>query len=124
MDGLGTSFEWEIYLLASSTRGTENVFTDPDAAYADGEGRLFIGTDGGQPDGLQDQLVVFDTPAETPQPKRLLMGVVSDEITGWTATPDGRTGFTNSQHPGDGDPSRTSFPLPFNGQTIPRAAAI
>jgi uncharacterized protein len=123
-NGLGTSFEWEIYILASSTRGTENVFTDPDAAYADSEGRLFIGTDGGQPDGLQDQLVVFDTTADTPEPKRLLMGVKSDEITGWTLTPDGRTAFTNSQHPGDGNPALTNFPLPYDGVTIPRDATI
>lgn len=123
-DYLGTSFTWEIYILASSTRGTENVFTDPDAAYADPDGRLFIGTDGGQPDGLQDQLVVFDTTAETPEPKRLLVGVRSDEITGWAFTPDYRTAFTNIQHPGNGDPTATNFPKAYDGVTIPRDATL
>ena len=49
--GLGITFEWDIFLLATSTRETPGVFTDPDAAFADPFGRLFIGTDGGQPDG-------------------------------------------------------------------------
>jgi secreted PhoX family phosphatase len=123
-DGLGTSFTWEIYILASSTRGTPGVFTDPDAAYADPYGRLFIGTDGGQPDGLQDQLTVFDTTAEIPVPKRLLVGVPSDEVTGWATTPDYRTAFTNLQHPGNGSPSATNFPAPFDGVTIPRDATL
>ncbi len=124
MDGLGDSFEWEIYILASSTAGTEGTFTDPDAAYADPFGRLFIGTDGGQPDGLQDQLVVFDTTTDEPEPKRLLVGVANDEVTGWAFTPDYRTAFTNLQHPGDGNPSLTNFPIPFDGVTIPRDATL
>ncbi|MEO1014839.1 MAG: PhoX family phosphatase [Pseudomonadota bacterium] len=123
-DGLGTTFSWEIYILASSTRETPGVFTDPDAAYADPFGRLFIGTDGGQPDGLQDQVVVFDTTAEPPTPKRLLVGVQSDELTGWAFTPDFRTAFVNIQHPGNGDPSRTNFPASPDNFTVPRDATL
>ncbi|MDX1693812.1 MAG: PhoX family phosphatase [Ketobacteraceae bacterium] len=123
-DHLGNHFTWDIYLLASSTRGTEGVFTDPDAAWADPYGRLFIGTDGGQPDGLQDQLVVFDTTSENPEPKRLLVGVNSDEITGFTVTPDQRTAFVNIQHPGNGDPAATNFPAAPDGVTIPRDCTL
>lgn len=123
-DHMGTRFTWDIYLLASSTRDTEGVFTDPDAAWADPYGRLFIGTDGGQPDGLQDQLVVFDTRSEKPEPKRLLVGVSSDEITGFTVTPDQRTAFVNIQHPGNGSPENTNFPAPFDGTTIPRDCTL
>ena len=123
-DHMGNTFTWDIYLIASTTRGTEGVFTDPDAAWVDPYGRLFIGTDGGQPDGLQDQLVVFDTTKEIPEPKRLLVGVNSDEITGFTITPDQRTAFVNIQHPGDGNPSATSFPAPFDGMTIPRDCTL
>jgi len=143
-------FEWEIFILARNTRptdpetdsvdengnpldfeyaaytspadGGENTFTDPDAAWADPDGRLFIGTDGGQPSGLQDQLVVFDT--DTGEYRRLLMGVQSDEITGITVTPDYGTLFTNTQHPGNGDPTRTSFPAPFGSGKIPRDCTI
>ncbi len=121
---IGTTFEWEIFILASSTRETEETFTDPDAAYADASGRLFIGTDGGQPDGLQDQLVVFDTTEETPIPKRLFVGVSSDEVTGFTITPDQRTAFINIQHPGNGSPDETNFPAPFDGTTIPRDCTL
>ena len=123
-DHLGNTFTWEIFILASSTRDTENVFTDPDAAYADPFGRLFIGTDGGQPDGLQDQVVVFDTNADTPTPVRMLVGVPSDEITGWAYTPDFQTAFTNIQHPGNGSPESTNFPKEFDGVTIPRDATL
>ncbi|MEO0443444.1 MAG: PhoX family phosphatase [Pseudomonadota bacterium] len=123
-DHLSTFFEWEIFILASSTQGTEGVFTDPDAAWADPFGRLFIGTDGGQPDGLEDQLVVFDTTQRNPQPKRLLTGVASDEITGFTVTPDYRTAFINIQHPGNGSPEETNFPAPRDGVTIPRDCTL
>jgi len=120
----GTSFEWEIFILASSTAGTEGTFTDPDAAWADPYGRLFIGTDGGQPDGLQDQLTVFDTTAATPVPMRLFNGVDGDEITGFTVTPDQRTAFINIQHPGNGDPAVTNFPAPRDYLTVPRDCTI
>ena len=123
-DLLGNTFTWEIYFIASSSRGTEGVFTDPDAAYADPFGRLFIGTDGGQPDGLQDQVVVFDTNKDTPVPVRMLVGVPSDEITGWAYTPDFQTAFTNIQHPGNGNPAATNFPNSFDGVTIPRDATL
>jgi secreted PhoX family phosphatase len=123
-DHMGTTFTWEIMLMASSTRGTEGVFTDPDLAWADADGRLFIGTDGGQPDGLQDQLTVIDTTAETPEAKRLLVGVNSDEVTGFTMTPDRRTAFVNLQHPGNGDPTSTNFPALYDGVTIPRDATL
>lgn len=123
-DHLSTQFNWEIFLLSSTTRDTEAVFTDPDAAWADPQGRLFIGTDGGQPDGLEDQLVVIDTTKDVPEPKRLLTGVASDEITGFTVTPDYRTAFINIQHPGNGDPSSTNFPAAKDGVTIPRDCTL
>jgi secreted PhoX family phosphatase len=123
------TFEWDFFILASDTQGTEGVFTDPDAAFADRDGRLFIGTDGGQPDGLQDQLTVFDTteslaPGQLPTPYRLFVGVADDEITGWAQTPDQTTAMTNMQHPGNGDPALTNFPAATDGTTIPRDCTI
>ena len=35
-------------------------------------------------------------------------------------TPNRRTLFINTQHPGNGDPSVTNFPAPLDGVTIPR----
>lgn len=141
-----TAFKWKLFILARNTRrpddpgitvsgddmpyavyqepadGGEAVFTDPDAAWADPFGRLYIGTDGGQPDGLQDQLLVFDV--NTGESKRILSGVSSDEITGLTSTPDYQTLFTNIQHPGNGSPTSTNFPALPDGATIPRDATL
>ena len=122
-------FKWEFFILASQTRTTEGVFTDPDAAYCDRDGRLFIGTDGGQPDGLQDQLTVFDTneklgAGELPTPKRLFVGVASDEITGWAQNPSQTVAMINMQHPGNGSPAATNFPAATDGVTIPRDCTI
>jgi hypothetical protein len=118
-------FTWDIYFLASSSRGTQGVVTDPDAAWADDEGRLFIGTDGGQPDGLQDQLVVFDTTADgEPEAKRLFVGVSGDEITGYATTPDYRFAFINVQHPGNGSPAETNFPGPDGSGLVPRDCTV
>jgi len=119
---VGETFEWDIFLLASETQGTEQTISSPDAAFADGAGRLFIGTDGGQEGGLQDQLVVFNT--TTGENARVLTGVNSDEVTGITFTPDQRTMFVNPQHPGNGDPASTNFPAEQDGVTIPRDCTL
>lgn len=118
----GTRFKWDIYLIAESTHGTEDTFSDPDGLWADPEGRLFIQTDGGQKDGLNNQMLVSDL--RTGDLRRLFTGVTSDEITGITTTPNRKTMFINTQHPGNGDPTRTNFPAPFDGVTIPRDSTI
>ena len=93
-----------------------------DGIWIDPDGRLFIETDGGQKDGLNNQCLVVDTRSENPagEIKRLFTGVTGDEITGLTTTPDRRTMFINTQHPGNGDPSVTNFPAATDGVTIPR----
>lgn len=118
----GRTFVWDIFLIAEETHGTEESFSDPDGIWVDPDGRLFIETDGGQADGLNNQLLVADT--KTGKIKRLLTGVPNDEITGLTVTPDRRTMFVNTQHPGNGDPSLTNFPAPTDGVTIPRDCTI
>ena len=119
---VGTSFEWEIFLIAEDTHGTEESFADPDGLLADPDGRLFIQTDGGQKDGLENQLLVADT--NTKEVKRLFTGVPGCEITGITMTPNRRTMFINVQHPGNGNPSVTSFPAADDGVTVPRDCTI
>ncbi len=117
-----TSFQWEIFLIAANTHGTEESFSDPDGLAVDNRGRVFIETDGGQKDGLQDQLLVAD--AATGEIRRLFMGVNGDEITGFAYTPNRKTIFINIQHPGNGDPSATNFPAQPDGVTIPRDCTI
>ena len=114
----GTRFVRDIFLFAEDTHGTEETFSDPDGLWADPDGRLFIQTDGGQKDGLNNQMVVADT--RTGELRRLFTGVTSDEITGIAVTPDRRTLFINTQHPGNGDPMRTNFPAPQGSGKVPR----
>jgi len=119
----GTTFGWDIFLIAETTHGTEEAFSDPDGIYADPDGRLFIETDGGQQDGLNNQLLVADI--NTGAVSRLFTGVPECEITGLTVVPGRRTMFINIQHPGDGDPAESNFPTPgAGGSDIPRDATI
>ena len=120
----GTTFTWDIYVFAKDTHpdDREDTFSDPDGLWADPDGRLFIETDGGQKKGLNNQLLVSDL--STGEIRRLLTGVTDDEITGLTVTPDRKTLFCNTQHPGNGDPTRTNFPAPTDGTTIPRDCTI
>ena len=126
----GTTFDWDIFFLAKDSRpangGDESFeFTDPDGLWADDEGRLFIQTDGGQPNGRNNQMVVADTLATPPTFKRLFAGVAGDEITGIAVTPDGETMFVNTQHPGNGNPALTNFPVVGSGgEEVPRDATF
>lgn len=118
----GTVFTWDIFIIAETTHGTEDSFSSPDGLWADPDGRLFIQTDGGQKDGLNNQMLVANT--KTGELRRIFTGVTGDEITGLTVTPDRRTMFVNTQHPGNGDPTQSNFPAPFDGVTIPRDCTI
>ena len=124
----GTTFEWEIWKLASSTQDTEEMFGSPDGLYADPDGRLFIQTDGGQGDGTREicnQLLVADT--STGEIRRLFTGVEDCEITGIAFTPDRKTMFINIQHPGwdnfETALSTQEFPG-FDGPNVPRDCTV
>ncbi|VAW89260.1 Putative phosphatase [hydrothermal vent metagenome] len=118
----GTTFEWDIFMIANKTHGTEQSFSAPDGIWADPDGRLFIQTDGGQQDGLNNQMLVADT--LNGEIRRLFTGVAGAEISGITVTPDRSTMFINIQHPGNGDATRSNFPEAFDGVTVPRDATI
>jgi secreted PhoX family phosphatase len=117
---IGTTFKWDIFLISADTHadGDERTFSDPDGLWCDPDGRIFIQTDGGQKKGLNNQMLVTDSTGT--DIRRLFTGVTSDEITGIAYTPDRRTMFINTQHPGNGDPLRTNYPAPTDGVTIPR----
>src|SRR5690606_7368330 len=91
------SFQWDVFVLASATHGSEAAFGSPDGLWADPDGRLFIQTDGSQPDGLNDQMLVADILSG--EIRRLFEGVRGAEVTGIAVTPDRRTLFCNLQHP-------------------------
>ena len=119
---IGTTFEWDLFLMAENSHNSEETFSDPDGLWADPDGRLFIQTDGNQKQGLNNQLLVADT--NTGKLRRLFTGVTGCEITGITSTPDRKTLFINIQHPGKGDPTQTNFPAVTDGLTVPRDATI
>lgn len=123
---VGNSFVWEIFSFAQDTHaeGDERTFSDPDGLWVDPGGRMFIQTDGGQMKGLNNQMLVCsvydDGGSQSLDIKRLFTGVTGDEITGLTTTPNRRTMFINTQHPGNGDPLLSNFPAEPDGVTIPR----
>ncbi len=121
-DHTGTTFTWDIFLMAQDHFDSEHSFASPDGLWADPDGRLFVMTDGGQRGNLNNQLLVADT--GTGEIRRLLTGVTGCEVTGITATPDRRTLFVNIQHPGNGDPRLTNFPEAFDGKTVPRDCTL
>ncbi|MEL7157749.1 MAG: PhoX family phosphatase [Actinomycetota bacterium] len=117
----GTEFKWDIIRFASDSTGTDHQFSDPDGLWVDPDGRIFIQTDGGQPDGQNNQMLVSNERGEI---RRLFAGVTGDEITGVAVDAGRRSLFINSQHPGNGDPTVTNFPAPTDGVTVPRDTTI
>ena len=118
---VGTRFQWEIVRKGTDSFGTDYAFGSPDGIWADPHGRVFIQTDGSQPDGLNNQLLVSNADGVI---KRLFSGVAGDEITGMAVSGDQKTMFINTQHPGNGDPALTNFPAPTDGVTVPRDTTI
>jgi hypothetical protein len=140
-DHAATTFVWSVYALAGTGLGTgdgstiapADAFGSPDGLAFDADGRLWIQTDGGQPDARVDgvaikqnnQMLVAD-PA-TGDLRRFLVGPKGCEITGWTTTDDRRTLFVNIQHPGEnapaGNPAGEST-WPDRGGARPRSATV
>ena len=132
-DHTATTFAWDLFLLAGqgrdsgdgSTIAAEDAFGSPDGLWADPDGRIWIQTDGTQPGGANDQMLVADPTrrddAGAPELRRFLTGVVNCEVTGVITTPDQRTMFVNLQHPGEGGGS--TWPH-GDGSDVPRSATV
>ncbi len=137
-DPKATSFTFDIFVLAgdpedpTSQANPQRVatagipaFTDPDGLWFDGAGNLIIQTDGGQPSGLNNQMLMARTDGShvdaNVEIKRFLVGPVGCEVTGITQTPDGTSIFVNIQHPGEGN-SGSDWPDKVGG--LPRSSTI
>lgn len=121
----GTSFTWDFFAIATDVQdGDGQMFGSPDGIWADGRGRIFVETDGSQPGGNNDQLLVANQ--KTAEFKRLMTGVKGGEVTGVAVTRDQRVMLANIQHPGNGDPAVTNFPEQPTGASgpVPRDATI
>ncbi|HSP03279.1 MAG TPA: PhoX family phosphatase [Acidimicrobiales bacterium] len=117
-------FDWDIFLLAGpagsgATIDPEDAFGSPDGLWIDESGRMYIQTDGAQPEGANDQMLVADP--RNGEIRRFLTGVPGCEVTG--ITPAGKDDlFVNIQHPGNGDPGTSSFP--DGGGSVPRDCTV
>ncbi|MEK9950576.1 MAG: PhoX family phosphatase [Curvibacter sp.] len=119
-----TTLKWNHFVLAGDPANTRaeargNVqgdqFACPDGLWTDARGVLWIQTDmstsamgKGDLARLGNNMMLAADPA-TGEIRRFLTGPRGCEITGATATPDGRTMFINIQHPGE-SPSERSDP--------------
>ena len=132
-DHTATTFTWDLFLVAGAGRDTgdgstvqaDDAFGPPDGLWADPDGRVWIQTDGTQPEKANDQMLAADPRTlddkGVPEVRRFLTGVRGAEVTGVITTPDQRTMFVNLQHPGDGGenvwPQEDSI-------TVPRSATV
>ncbi|HEX6735113.1 MAG TPA: PhoX family phosphatase [Azonexus sp.] len=115
-DAAATVFSWDLFALAGDPaqadpdkRGTVrgDAYGSPDGLWFDAGGRLWIQTDvststlnQGDYAGLgNNQMLTADV--RSGETRRFMTAPRGAEVTGITATPDGRTLFVNIQHPGE-----------------------
>jgi len=103
----------------------DNLFNSPDGLKIDGNGRLWIQTDGNSSDegdfkGMGNNQMLCADPASG-EIRRFLVGPGGCEVTGITFTPDHTTMFIGIQHPGE-PPFESHYP--GGGDTIPRSSIV
>jgi len=115
-DAAAEGFAWDIFALAGDPQGADeskrgmikgDAYGSPDGLWFDPSGRLWIQTDvstsvlnkGDYAKLGNNQMLVADV--KSGETRRFLTGPKGCELTGITATPDGRTLFVNIQHPGE-----------------------
>lgn len=140
-DAAAHSFAWDIFALAgdpqhtdANKRGTVNgdAYGSPDGLWFDPSSRLWIQTDvstsalnqGDYARLGNNQMLVADVGSG--ETRRFLSGPHGCELTGITATPDGRTLFVNIQHPGEtaserSDPARPTAVSAWPANQFPNA---
>jgi hypothetical protein len=143
----GASFRWNHFVLAGdpslaredakgNVRG--DAFACPDGLWTDARGVLWIQTDmstsamgRGDLQNLGNNCMLAADP-RSGEIRRFLVGPPGCEITGATATPDGRTLFISIQHPGEpasdrnnpDEPRRVSNWPDFRPDGRPRSAVV
>jgi uncharacterized protein len=146
-DVAATTFKWDVFALggvadspdpAKRGRFKGDSFGSPDGLWFDARGVLWVQTDvsptaigRGDYAPLGNNQMLAADPA-TGEFRRFLVGPKGCEVTGFTTTPDGRTGFVNIQHPGenpgeinDPDDPRANGNWPdFDPNGRPRSATV
>ncbi len=146
-DVTATTFKWDLFALggvpenadpANRGRFKGDMFGCPDGLWFDARGVLWVQTDisptalnRGEFAPLGNNQMLAADPV-TGEFKRFLVGPRGCEVTAFTTTPDGRTGFVNIQHPGenpgeinDPDKPRANSNWPdFDPNGRPRSATV
>ena len=120
----GSSFQWNHFVLAGDPKLERadakgnikgDAFACPDGLWTDARGVLWIQCDMSTSAMGKGDLInmgnngMLAADVKTGEIRRFLTGPSGCEVTGATATPDGRTMFVNIQHPGE-SPSERSDP--------------
>jgi len=118
-----SSFAWRVLWSAASGGAP---FGSPDNLDLDGDGNLWVVTDGDQPDGINNGCYVVPTRG----PDRGLARHVASaprgaEVCGCSFTPDGRTLLLAIQHPGQGGSlDRPTSAWPDGPGHVPRPSLV
>ena len=130
------TFTWDLYVMAgnpvqhsdlnagSRNLNVDNMFNSPDGLGFDGQGRLWIQTDGkysnnGDFAGHGNNQMLVGDPLSG-EIRRFMVGPKECEITGLCWSPDKRTMFVGIQHPGE----RGNSNFPGGGTSVPRSCVI
>ena len=130
------AFAWDLYVIAgnptvheddragSANVSADNTFNAPDGIAFDGQGRLWIQTDGKYSDegdfaGQGNNTMLMGDPASG-EIRRFLVGPRECEVTGSAWSADRRTMFVGIQHPGEKGDSH----FPEGGDAPPRSAVV
>ena len=120
----GSGFQWNHFVLAGDPKLERadakgnikgDAFACPDGLWTDARGVLWIQCDMSTSAMGKGDLInmgnngMLAADVKTGEIRRFLTGPSGCEVTGATATPDGRTMFVNIQHPGE-SPSERSDP--------------
>lgn len=136
-DHLAQTFEWDLFVIAgnptnqtglmkgSDNINKENMFNSPDGLGFDGDGRLWVLTDGKYSnkdkfEGMGNNQMLCADP-ESGEIHRFLTGPIASEVTGLTFTPDYKTMFVGIQHPGE---KLAPSHFPDGGNSIPRSTVM
>jgi uncharacterized protein len=130
----GATFQWNHFVLAGDPANERadaqgnvkgDAFGCPDGLWTDARGVLWIQTDmstsamgKGDLARLGNNCMLAADP-RTGEIRRFLTGPAGCEVTGATATPDGRTMFINIQHPGESPSERSDPAEPTRVSTWP-----
>jgi uncharacterized protein len=137
-DSAAAAFNWDVFCLCGDPnnpadgtffagwQGYVSPISSPDNITFDGEGNLWIATDG-QPGTLQKADGIYAVPVDGPQRgflRQFLSSPNASEVCGPEFTPDNRTLFCAIQHPGEGGTINTPVSIWPDGVSPARPSVV